>query len=367
MRGANLQSLRQHNRSSVLAALQRAGTPLALTELKDVTGLSRPTIESVLQTLITEGVAREAGLRETPSSQQGGRPARLFAFEPRAGSLVAVVFGLDDVQVAVADLAGTMLGWQITPVTPGVTRAELARDRLEVLLTSLDVTWDAVRSVTIGIVGVHTTSGAILRNRGIPELATPGYFDALTREFTCPVRFVNDAYLAALAQYNELCDPAETHSMIGLHVTSAIGCGILVGGELFQGYSGAAAEMGFDDTLGWVRADRMLRDLTASEGILPATVFQRAGDNEPRYRTFAEDFMTTALPGIRALTLALDPQVLTIGGVITQAREVIDPIIREGLAVLPSEGPDLRYSALGEEAVVTGALADGVRHIEGNL
>lgn len=367
MRGANLKSLRQHNRATVLQALQRATGPIPLNRIKTLTGLSRPTIEAVLQTLIDEGLALEAGMSDTTTSQQGGRPARLFAFNPRAGALCAIVIGLDDVQVAVSDLSGTILGWRTTPVVVGEQRQDIALDRLRALMRTLDVPWESIRSVTVGIMGVHTTSGTILRNQALPEVSLPGYFASYAEAFDCPVHYVNDAYLAALAQYDELCDQSSTHSMIGLHVTTAIGCGILVRGELFQGFSGAAAEMGFDPATGWVKADQMLRSFMATHQIMPATVFQRAGAGHSEYVDFTRDFVTTALPGIRVLALAFDPQIFTIGGAITKAADIVGPLVCEALSILPSGGPEVRYSTLGEEAIITGALRAGVRDIEGSL
>lgn len=367
MQGGNLQSLRRHNRSTVLASLQRAGHALPLTAIKMQTGLSRPTIESMLRILTDEGLVTEAGTREVPNRTQGGRPARSFAFNPSAGTLAAIVIGLDDVQVAVSDLSGTLLGWRTIAVSEGESRQEIALTRLRALMRALDLEWESIRSVTIGIMGVHTTTGTFLRNVSLPEVSEKNYFDEYKKAFYAPIHFVNDGYLAALAQFDELCDPQATHSMIGLHATTAIGCGILINGQLFQGFSGAAAEMGFDESLGWTTADRMIRQMVAKHQVQPATLFKRAGEGDPEYQQFARDFITTAMPGIRALNLALDPQVFTIGGAITQAASVISPILTESLAVMPSGGPEIRFSSLGEEAIVTGALRHGVRDIEGAL
>lgn len=367
MQGGNLQSLRQHNRASILAMLQRSSTPLTMGDLREGTGLSRPTIESLLQDLLREGLVTDRGLRAPSHSPGGGRPPRLYAFDPTVGCLGAVVLGIDDVQVALADLSGRLLGWRTAPLRPGELRREIAYDLMQAMLRSYRRNASELRALTVGIMGVHTTSGAILRNESIPELSDPEYFTPYREALSCPLHLVNDAYLAALAQYDELCADEDVHSMIGLHASTAIGCGIIVEGELYQGHRGAAAEMGFARELGWTTADSLLRDFAKSHDISPATVFSRAAEGAKEYASFVGDFIDAAMPGIRALLLAFDPQILTIGGALAATRPLIEDRVCQALSGLPAGRPDIRYSRLREEAIITGAIRHGVRAIEGNL
>src|ERR1700676_4895850 len=73
-------------------------------ELVEATGLSRATLAQRLEELMRHGLVV---MESSPST--GGRPPRRFAFNPRAGVILAAYLGATHGCIAVADLGGTTL------------------------------------------------------------------------------------------------------------------------------------------------------------------------------------------------------------------------------------------------------------------
>lgn len=72
--GGDPSLLRRINSAVVLHALRAADSP-TLTDLVQVTGLSRPTVEGVVEGLIETGLVVEAAAEGARRAARGGRPA----------------------------------------------------------------------------------------------------------------------------------------------------------------------------------------------------------------------------------------------------------------------------------------------------
>ncbi|MHC5909260.1 MarR family transcriptional regulator, partial [Streptomyces sp. S6] len=123
--------LRRINSAVVLHAL-RAADRATLTEVTRVTGLSRPTVEGVVEDLIGAGLVVEEAADVTVVRRQG-RPARRFRFRAEAGYLLGLDIGAHRVSAVVADLDGRVLGTQ----SKEVAEAAPADERLERLRTAV--------------------------------------------------------------------------------------------------------------------------------------------------------------------------------------------------------------------------------------
>ena len=106
--GGDPSLLRRINSAVVLHAL-RAADCATLTEITRVTGLSRPTVEGVVEGLIEAGLVVEKAADESVARRQG-RPARRFRFRAEAGHLLGLEIGPHRVAALLADLDGRVLG-----------------------------------------------------------------------------------------------------------------------------------------------------------------------------------------------------------------------------------------------------------------
>ncbi|MFE7493101.1 winged helix-turn-helix domain-containing protein, partial [Kitasatospora sp. NPDC057541] len=104
--------------------------PLTATELRDLTGLSRPTVADLLDRLQRTGLVAVVGER---GEQRRGPNARLYALVASRAHLGAVDVRSGGVTLVVADLAGqTLAGAEVAVAEPGPDAAahRAAADRI---------------------------------------------------------------------------------------------------------------------------------------------------------------------------------------------------------------------------------------------
>lgn len=115
----------------MLRALRDAEAARSLTDLARETGLSRPTVEGVLDGLTRAGLVAGTGQAAGDGSdgeRRAGRPARRFRFRAEAGRLLGVETGARRISVVLADLRGRRLGELSREVSTRATADErLAR------------------------------------------------------------------------------------------------------------------------------------------------------------------------------------------------------------------------------------------------
>jgi predicted NBD/HSP70 family sugar kinase len=95
-------------------------------------------------------------------------------------------------------------------------------------------------------------------------------------------------------------------------------------------------------------------------------VFARAGEGDPLARDAVERFIRRLVHDIAALVLALDPELVVVGGWPAGLEGVLEPLRRE-LARYCLRPPRVELSTLGEAAVATGALRLALDHVEEQL
>src|SRR6476646_1268759 len=98
-------AIREVNRSIILDLVRR-GDRVSRTELARRSRLTKPTVSTIIEELIDEGIVREVGFGESVSG--GGRPARLLEFNVASAAYLGIHFGVRATTVAVADARGAI-------------------------------------------------------------------------------------------------------------------------------------------------------------------------------------------------------------------------------------------------------------------
>ncbi|MZG12528.1 MarR family transcriptional regulator, partial [Streptomyces sp. SID5914] len=153
--GGDPSLLRRINSAVVLHAL-RATDSATLTEITRVTGLSRPTVEGVVEGLIEAGLVVEAAADEGTARRQG-RPARRFRFRAEAGHLLGLEIGPHRVAALLSDLDGRVIGAQAKDVdenAPADERLERLRTAVAELLRRAGVARGSLRAVGAATPGI---------------------------------------------------------------------------------------------------------------------------------------------------------------------------------------------------------------------
>ncbi|GAA2546242.1 MULTISPECIES: ROK family transcriptional regulator [Streptomyces] len=369
--GGDPSLLRRINSAVVLHAL-RATDCATLTEITRVTGLSRPTVEGVVEGLIEAGLVVEKAAEEGAARRQG-RPARRFRFRAEAGHLLGVEVGARRVAVLLSDLDGRVIGSQakeVAETTEADERLERLRGAVAELLRRAGVARGSLRAVGVATPGIVEADGTVRLGTALPGWTGLRLGERLSRSFKCPVLVENDANAAAVAEHWK---GAATESDDVVYVLAGLspGAGSLIGGRLHRGYGGAAGEIGALHLLGREVTPETLLS-TTDEPLHPldeqavAEVFAQAREGDQRARAAVDRFIQRLVHDVAALALALDPELVVIGGWAAGLDGVLDPL-RQELARYCLRPPQVTLSRLGDAAVATGALRLALDHVEEQL
>ncbi|WP_329214693.1 ROK family protein [Streptomyces sp. NBC_01485] len=369
--GGDPSLLRRINSAVVLHAL-RAADCATLTEITRVTGLSRPTVEGVVEDLTAAGLVVEQAAEEGAARRQG-RPARRYRFRAEAGHLLGLEIGSHRVAALLSDLDGRLLGAQAKDVderAPADERLERLRTAVAELLRRSGVPRSSLRAVGVATPGIVEADGTIRLGTALPEWTGLRLGERLSRSFKCPVLVENDANAAAVAEHWK-GSATESDDVVFVLAGLSPGAGSLIGGRLHRGYGGAAGEIGALHLLGREVTPETLLS-TTDEPLHPldeqavATVFARAREGDQGARAAVDRFIQRLVHDVAALVLALDPELVVVGGWAVGLDGVLEPL-RQELARYCLRPPKVALSLLGEAAVATGALRLALDHVEEQL
>ena len=230
---------------------------------------------------------------------------------------------------------------------------------------------DPVTRVGIGAPGPIDAAGGVLVNP--PNLL--GWSNVplsalLSSAIGCPVRLENDANLAALGEFHQGAGRG-TRNLVYVTWSTGVGAGLILDGRLYSGSHGTAGEVGhmiIDPNgpldgcgqRGCLEAFVGGHMLAKHTGESASELFTaaEAGDREAlKIVTDAARYMGLALIN---LTNLADPDVIVMGGGVTQSWKLIGPILSETLRsspfIQPARRPKLRRARLGDRAGTVGAV-----------
>ena len=369
MRGHDLAALRRLNTVAVLRALRAQGPRKAqsLSQLTTATGLSRPTVEGLLEELTDHGwLAEDSG---TPQGRSG-RPARRFRFRAEAGHVVGVDIGLHKIVLLLSDLAGEVTVSErddLDPTMGGVARLAYLRERLERFLADHRVRPESLWAVCVGVPGVVDETGRIT-SVIVPEWTDVDLARRVGEGLPCPVLTENDVNLATLAEHwRGAAQLADDVACILLGRRSS--CGVLIGGRLHRGRRGAAGEVGLLPQLGLAHAHEALRwrgERRDGESEV-AALARAAREEDPEALRVLDAYAARLAPGVAALVLALDPELIVLSGGVTPVGDALTPLLAEHLRPVTLHVPRIAVSTLGERGVALGAVRKALDHVDAAL
>lgn len=369
--GGDPSLLRRINSAVVLHALRGADSA-TLTDLTRITGLSRPTVEGVVEGLMETGLVVEAPAEDGETRRQG-RPARRFRFRAEAGHLMGVEIGPHRIAALLSGLDGRVMGAGSRTVSETASadeRLDRVRAMVADVLRRAGVARSSLRAVGVGTPGIVEADGTVRLGTALPDWTGLPLGERLRRSFRCPVLVENDANAAAVAEHWKGA-AVESDDIVFVLAGLSPGAGSLIGGRLHRGFGGAAGEIGALHLLGREVTPEMLLS-TTDEPVLPldelavATVFRRARQGDSAAQEAVERFIQRLVHDVAALVLALDPELVVVGGWAAGIDGVLEPL-RGELARYCLRPPRVALSVLGEAAVATGALRLALDHVEEQL
>ncbi|MFI6879869.1 ROK family transcriptional regulator [Streptomyces sp. NPDC050400] len=366
-RGHDLAALRGLNTQVVLRAL-RQESPQTVSRIAGATGLSRPTVEALVEELVGRGWIAET---DAPAAGRApGRPARRFRFRAEAGHVVGVDIGLRKIVLLLARLDGEVVARRredFPEELTGAERIELLRGRLRGFLADQGLGPHDVWSVGIGVPGMVDETGRI-RSVIVPDWTDLDLARRLADDVPCRIHVENDVNLAVLAEHWRgaavLADDVAC-----VLVGRRISCGVMIDGRLHRGRRGGAGELGILPRLGLDAAEKALAwdaDRRPGESETDALARAvRAGDAGAL--DVLDRYLAGVAPGIAALVLALDPELLVLSGALAPVGDPLGPLLTEHLRPITLHVPRIAVSTLGREGVALGAVRRALDAVESQL
>lgn len=346
--GNNLDSVRQHNLSTILTLVHHAGS-VPRAELTRRTGLNRSTIAALVGELIDLQLVFEA-LPEATS--QVGRPSSVVR---TAASTVAIAVNpeVDAVTVGVVGLGGTVLN-----------RIRYATEKPPSVREAVNITSAIIEAISAGmnsenrIIGVGVAvPGLVSQGSGRVRLAPHlGWKDEpltemLTEATGFPTSAANDASLGALAE-RTFGAGRGIDDMIYLNGgASGVGGGVISGGVALGGASGYAGELGHMR----VRSNGRT-DTAGAHGTLESEVTREALLEVLGLATADTEELERALFAAKSLAVRseVNRQLDFLGIALGSAINILNPrlIILGGfLGSLYATDPDRLHNAVTHEAL----------------
>ena len=334
---------------TIFLHLIREQQPISRADIAKQTGLRAGTVSAIVSRLIRNGLVYEG--TEGPSS--GGRPPKNLYINAESFYVLAVDIGVSDTIFAVSDFNGRILQQEtiLTEGEPGQFLNKLS-GRIEALISS------KYSRARFGAVGV-SVPGLIDRETGSVEVSPNLEWTnvpvrhVLQERLGLPVFVENDANAAAFSEfwYGPLQE-AKVRTLLFVLVVEGLGTGLIINGELHVGSRlglGGFGHMSIDpngelcscgrrgcwETFASERAtvERYHR-VTAKQGLPLVDIRDLIALAYKNDEMALESLKITAEylgEGISNLAHGIYPETVVIGGNITAAWSIIEPIIERRL------------------------------------
>ncbi|CAN5700218.1 ROK family transcriptional regulator [soil metagenome] len=379
VKAAGHDMLRLVNRRILLNILSDR-QPISRAEIAKISGLNKATISTITSELLKDRCIIEQGNgRTTPIGGKPPTPLRLNAL--RFG-LFGVDIRADETVLALSDFNNRLVARHSFETTndSGAFLLKIAKEIMTLRVKYNDFIEFAGIGVSLpGLVDNHTGKfliSTVLPWRDVPVVQLLGLATGL------PVVIDNSARCAALAEiWHGKAQYAHLRNLLYVGVSTGLACGIVIDGGLYRGGNNTAGQFGhisIDLSGPECRCgQRGCWDIYASDkATIKRYQTMRAGamKRAPTMRKLVE-FVESGDPaateavretarylgiGITGLINGLDPEVVVIGGEITKAWGLIEPIIveetRRSLLAPRSHGVAIRRSAFEVRPSLKGAL-----------
>jgi predicted NBD/HSP70 family sugar kinase len=371
--------LKQLNERAVLEQIREAA-PISRAEISRRAGISKPTVSLALESLVGAGLVREAA--HDPDGPSYG--ARFFEPVPEAALVLGLDLGARFLRGAICDLEGRIRARQDVELpAPEAQSAFAAIAALrDSLLQTSGLDGVTVDGAVIGIPGaVDAESGRVSLVENVRGLEGRDIRGELEERLGFGVTVENDINLAAVGErWRGIAQGVDDFAF--LSIGTGLGCGVVLQGELHRGHNGAAGELDYvragigddlDPCAGAVSA--LAAGLVAANGARTSlappfdarSVFAAARQGDEVAAAVVAEEADRIARHIAPLAAVTDVALVVLGGGLGANGDLLLEPVRRRLREWLPYPPRVEVSTLGDAAVLTGALAVGLRAARDNV
>ncbi len=361
----NAKFLRELNTQTILRLI-RERQPISRVKIAKLTGLSKPTVSSIIAELLQEDLIFE----KVGEGQGVGRNPVNLSLKLGKHFVGAIEIDSPVTNIGITDIDGRMISISSILTDVGTPKATIAKcvKELRTVCTSLKI--DQLKGLGVSVPGIVSSEGEIVEFA--PNLSWRNFgIRKMIQKFIPDVRDItigNGAKLAALAELWFGTHETDLTNFVFLSITPGIGSGIVIGKRLLEGENQESGEFGH-----MVINDGGELCSCGNSGCLEAYASDRATASrysvkahEANMRYSMEAIISKAREGdtnandvlrqtgyylglgISNIVKTIDPHAIIIGGLITQVWDIVYPEIMEvvrtrayfgrtkGLEILPT-------------------------------
>ena len=370
--GGNAADLRRLNLERLLAVVMDQPASFTRAELIEATGLSAPTVGSLVMDLIRSGVVKDLGT----GPSRGGRRPSFMEFNARHGCIGGIDLGPTRTRLAVADLRGEPLAHDViaTPsrLAPETLLVRLA-EALRRLMREANLPPDRLIAVGAGAPGaVEFEKGIVTEAPNLRNWTRVPMREVLERALGVPTIVENDVNLAILGERWRGAAKGH-HTCVYITAGTGIGAGIIVDDVLHRGHHFMAGEIAFMCMgaeyidAGMVRCLESLASLKALAERSPRSahrdpahavsdMLQAAGNGDRAARKAVEEAAVLIGMAVANLAVVVDPSLIVLAGAMMTQSELLVHEVRRVVGRVVPASPEIVVSALGKEAPLWGCL-----------
>lgn len=368
--------LRVLNDQAALKLLLDDG-PQTRAQLAERTSMSKVTASQMMERL------QGRGLVEVVGSKSGGRGpnASLYAAVPSFAYVVGVEIGPSSARGACADFTGRIVGRAEATVEGSTDPVAVVRRVVLDAVSAAGVEMGKVARVVLGTPGViDPATGEIGFSWDLPAWHR-GLLTALNEELVPEVSIENDVNLATVAEQRS-GGAGGASDFVYAWFGRGLGLGVILGGKLHRGATGAAGEIGFLPVPGGelptggvvtrlsqgsyqrVIGGAAVLDIGTKHGFAgpePADVVRSAVEAGAEGTACLDEIARGLALGIVAACVLLDPTVVVLGGPVGYAGglELAGRVAAQTVQLAPVN-PSVVAGTVASEPVIRGAILLGL-------
>lgn len=369
--------LRAMNVRAALAHLLERGR-LTRGELRELTGLSKPTSSEVIRQLQDAGLAIVAG----HTSGGPGPNAEIYALEPdasfHAGFSVREVGGRVEPNLvgAIADVTGAVRArLEISVDFPTTQPGAAISTALAALVAEAGISRERLHHIQLGVPGSYDPLSDTIRYVDVAGWSSAGLIGRMRTEIATAVAVDNDVNLAAIAERaHGVAAEASSFALLWLG-SHGLGLATDLDGTLLRGARGGAGEVGYmpvglPDPLQTGRR-RDFTDLVGGDAVLAlAAGHGLIADAAPDvlraaaaggHEAFLDELAERVAFGLAAVVAVLDPPLVVLAGEVGQAGGVaLSAAVARAASTASPLRCEIAPSGVTGDAVLLGALRSGL-------
>jgi len=373
------QLMKSANKSTVLNKVRQYG-PISRAEIAKETGITPPTVSSIVKELMGEKLVVESVLGES----QGGRKPTMLLLNKNDHYVIGVDAGSDSIKVCVSDLVGTILVRSELPIYSHTTIENFLAvmiQAIELGIKYMGANGNKVIGIGIamhGVVEVATGTSLYSANSGLRNVQIK---EVLEKTFDRQVIVENNSRAMALGEY-WFGDYGALESFAFINIGRGVGSGIIEDGKLRYGAQDIAGEIGhmtisldgekcscgnqgcFETFVTGNaivrRAKKQIPD--APDDLSGEKVYEYALKGQKAYQSVLEETGVLIGIGIVNLIHSVNPEKIVLGGGVMKSHEFLMPSIlatiqQRALTEKARKNTIINLSRIGDDVTVLGAAA----------